>query len=140
MSCSPSCGFIADELAVKLMLHEAIFCATCLTMPLQNELHEPLQHVTPRAMAKKLRDKLQTSLPKVKSCSTFRNDFSYKIQVAGAIVLCNTLSATCLAMALQDKLHKKLPRVTSALGCGINIAEVMGLESPFLGCSLTIFA
>ena len=64
---------------------------------------------------KSLRDKLQTSLPKVKSCSTFRNDFSYKIQVAGAIAPCNTPFATCLAMALRDKLHKKLPRVTSAL-------------------------
>ena len=37
---------------LKLMLHEAIFRATCLAMPLQNELHEPLQRVTPRAMAK----------------------------------------------------------------------------------------
>ena len=37
---------------LKLMLHEAIFRATCLSTPLRNELHEPLQRVTPRAMAK----------------------------------------------------------------------------------------
>ena len=34
------------------MLHEAIFRATCLATPLRDELHEPLQRVTPRAMAK----------------------------------------------------------------------------------------
>mgnify|MGYP001796085297 CR=1 FL=1 len=37
---------------LKLMLHEAIFRATCLATPLRNELHEPLKRVTPRAMAK----------------------------------------------------------------------------------------
>ena len=33
------------------MLHEAIFRATWLAMPLWDKLHEPLQCVTPRAMA-----------------------------------------------------------------------------------------
>ena len=34
------------------MLQEGILRATCLAVPLGSEIHEPLQRVTPRAMAK----------------------------------------------------------------------------------------
>ena len=59
----------------------------------------------------------------------YNNDFSYKIQVAGAIALCNTPFATYLAMALRDKLHKKLPRVTSALPPGAHFIQVVMMMS-----------
>ena len=53
------------ECSEILMFHEATFRATCL--------------------ATALRDELQTSLPNVKSSSSFRNDFGYKSQLAEAI-------------------------------------------------------
>ena len=34
--------------------HQVIFCSSCLATPLRGQLHELLQRVTPRAMAKKI--------------------------------------------------------------------------------------
>ena len=64
------------------MLRDNIYFVTYLATPLGNELYEPLQGVTLRAMAETpLRDKLETSLPKVKSSFIFDNDLSNKFKL-----------------------------------------------------------
>ena len=73
--------------------------------PSRDELHEPSMHcLTLRAMwlsLKSLRTKFQTSLPKAKSSSTSRNDFSNKFQVA--LATC-TAHIACDAMARATRL------------------------------------
>ena len=61
--------FRLTETFIRIMLHEAIFRATCLATPLRNKLHEPLLRVTLCAACLEiaLRDKLNETLPRVKS-------------------------------------------------------------------------
>ena len=46
------CGWKAEILPVRQPRRRVTFHAICLATPLRNELHEPLQRVTPREMAK----------------------------------------------------------------------------------------